>query len=289
MSWTIFALVAATLGAPADPQVALHREAEELLARGDRLAAADKWLAALALALTDLDVQNHFCGAIGALTGLRGDASRAPEIAARIEPRRAELVTSAERLRRADPEDNRVCLEQWDRLAAESPSQASVPAEAKAPADPIERAPAAPTEQAPTGPPPPRRGLKIGLFVAAGVTVAAAAAALATGLGAAHDPEGGFQGFAYKKVYEAAPNKGAAGVDLCQGSDAPATACAAYEHTRRAFTATAVVAAAGVAVTATLAALVARDARRGRLASGRVGTSPTVARGLVGWSLALRF
>ena len=286
MPWTIFALVAATLEAPADPQLALHREAEELLARGDRLAAADKWLAALALALTDLDVQNHFCGAIRALDGVRGEASRGVEIAARIEPRRAELITSAERLRRADPEDNHVCLEQWDRLAAESakqPTDATPP-----PAEQVERATDEQNAQVPAQAPPPGRGLKIGLYAAAGVTVAAAAAALATGLGAAHDPGGGFQGFAYKKVYEAAANQGE-GVDLCQGSDAPEAECAAYGRTRRAFTAMAVVAAAGVAATATLAGLVAREARRGRLAGGRVGTAPSVARGLVGWSLALRF
>ena len=65
----------------------------------------------------------------------------------------------------------------------------------------------------------------------------------ATGFGAAHDPSGGFQGFAYRRVYDAAPPElRDSGAELCEGATGElADACSGYTHTRRAFIATATI------------------------------------------------
>ncbi|MEZ4383822.1 MAG: hypothetical protein R3A79_20990 [Nannocystaceae bacterium] len=267
--------------ADVDRQLELNREARAKHEGGDLIGAADTWIEALTLAVTDLDVQNHFCGAIGALDRGLGEGAEREVIGARIDAHRELLEASAERLRRVDAVDNEICLAQWGGLAE------AFPAAADAAEEPGEEGPELPVAAETEPARPADRGLRTGLIVAGAVTLSGAAAALATGFGAAHDPRGGFQGFAHKRVYDAAPAElRASGVDLCDGAEgALADACGGYTHTRRAFVATATITGLGAIATGVMAALILRRGRS--LGAQRAGLR--VVPGLGGASLGLSF
>jgi hypothetical protein len=280
---TTAAATQAAAPADADRQLELNREARAQQEAGDLLGAADTWIEALALAVTDLDVQNHFCGAIGALDrGLEEGAER-ETIAARVDAHRSALEASAARLRRVDAVDNEICLGQWEGLAAAFPAAVEeVAPEVEETTEERE-----PTPVEPSAPTTGGGGLRTGLIVAGAITASGAAAALATGFGAAHNPNGGFQGFAYRRVYDAAPPElRDSGAELCEGATGElADACAGYTHTRRAFVATATIAGLGAVATGVFAALILRRGRS--LGSQRAGLR--IAPAVGGAALSLSF
>jgi len=278
------ATVAVFAPAPDERQLELNSEARAQIEEGEFLRAADTWIEALALAVTDLDVQNHFCGALGALArGLDEGADR-EAIGERLAEHRSALEASAERLRRVDAVDNQVCLEQWGRLDAAFGPEEEAPDEEAPDEEALDEAPASEVEA------PAEKGgaLRLGLMVAGAVTASGAAAALATGFGAAHDSGGGFQGFAYKRVYDAAPaDARSSGRDLCDGAMGElAEACRGYEHTRRAFVATAVITGLGAVTIGVLTTLVLRRGG-GRLGSRRAALR--IVPDTTGASIHLRF
>ncbi|MCA9660480.1 MAG: hypothetical protein KC486_19205 [Myxococcales bacterium] len=287
-SWLALVLTtsaATRASAPVDEgrQLELNREARAQQEAGDLLAAADTWIEALALAVTDLDVQNHFCGAIGALDRGLDEGGDREAIGARVDANRDALEASAARLRRVDAVDNEICLAQWEGLAEAFPAAVE---EIEAP---VEETPevSEPPPVEPSRPTTDDRRLRIGLIAAGAVTVSGAAAALATGFGAAHDPSGGFQGFAYRRVYDAAPPElRDSGAELCEGATGEvADACSGYTHTRRAFIATATITGLGAVATGVFAALLLRRGRS--LGSQRAGLR--IAPGVGGASLSLSF